>query len=212
MFNLFFVKYKSTFHKGDIKNIDDKEWIMLIVLIVSGALIICFSSFNFNILASLLFLFSLVIDVTLLTKYERKKEISNIDYRISDCKENVIKKLIILLSDEQFNLYTLDGLNWMINSCEEHINPKKRDKFSIVSIILPIFTLVYGVIINNMNIYEIIVMTAMVFIVIACFSFLYNISIHDLINNPDKTLYKSLKSELEYIRVQMVCQNPTNEH
>ena len=210
MFDLFFQKYKAECHEGGIKNMDNKERIMFIVLIVSGALIIYFSSFNFNILASLLFLIFLIINIALLAKYERKKEISNIDYYISNYKENVIKRLIIFLSDEQFNLYTLDGLNWMINSCEEHINPKKRDKFSIFSIILPIFTLVYGVIINNMNIYEIIVITAMVFIVIVFFNFLYNISIHDLINNPDKILYKSLKSELEYIRVQMVCQNSTN--
>ncbi len=212
MFDLFFQKYKSTFHRGGIKNIETKEWIMLLIIPVSGIFSICFSMFKTNLLASLLFVFAIIIDIILFTIYEHKKEINNIDKRISNYKENVIKELIILLSDEQYNLYTLDGLNWMINCCEEHIDSKKENKSLISSTIFPIFTLVYGVIIKNMDIYNIIITTTMIILIIVFFNVLYNNSIHDLINNPDKTLYQSLKRELEYIRTQIVRKNPTNDH
>lgn len=204
MFDLFFQKYKATFHKGKIKNIEKIEWIMLIVLIVSGLFVVYSYILKARALIFLTASFIMATDMIAMIFYERKKEIRTIDDRIKNYKDNVIQELIKLLKEEQFNLYNPDGLDWLINCCEKRICPHQESKSLISSIALPIFTLAYGVAINEMSAIEIVMITGVFIVLIAIFNFAYKYAISDiieLIENPYKSAYESLKNELEYIKI-----------
>lgn len=179
---------------------------MLIALTVSGLFVVYSYMLKARALILLISSIIMITDMIAIIFYEQKKEIRTIDDRIKNYKDNVIQELIKLLKEEQYNLYNPDGLDWLINCCEKRIRPHKESKSLISSIAFPIFTLAYGVAISEMSANEIIMITGVLIILIACFNFAYKYAISDiieLIENPYKSAYESLKNELEYIKIQL---------
>lgn len=209
MFELFFQKYKLTFYKGGIKCLTITELIMLFVLFASSLSILCFSILKIYLFGFLVSSAIIMIDTIVMLIYEKRKQSKIIDNQIANYKEGV-KELIELLKQEQFNLYTLDGLDWMIKCCQEHIESKKETASLISTAIFPVFTLAYGVAINSMSTEEIAVITTAFIILIIILNILYKYVIYELvelIQNPDKSLYLSLKNDLEYIKIQFQDRN-----
>ena len=210
MFELFFQKYKLTFCKGGIKSLTITELIMLFVLFASSLSILYFSILKIYLFGFLISSAIIIIDTIVMLIYQKRKQSKIIDNQIANYKEGIIKELIELLKQEQFNLYTLDGLDWMIKSCQEHIESKKETASLISTAIFPVFTLAYGVAINSMSAEEIAVITTAFIILIIIINILYKYVIYELvelIQNPDKSLYLSLKNELEYIKIQFQDRN-----
>ncbi len=205
MFELFFQKYKLAFNKGGLKSITKAELTMLIVLLISSLSILYYSILKVHLFGFLVSSAIIIIDTIVMLIYEKRKQTKNIDNQITNYNEYVIKKLIELLKQEQFNLYTLEGLDWMIKCCQEHIESKKETTSLISTAIFPVFTLAYGVAINSMSTEEIALITTAFIILIIILNILYKYVICELvelIQNPDKSLYLSLKNELEYIKIQ----------
>lgn len=207
MFEQFFQKYKLTLNKGGMRSITKVELIMLIVLVISSLSILYYSILKIYFLGFFVSSGIIVIDTIVMLMYEKRKQFQNIDSEIAIYKEHVIENLIILLKHEQFNLYSLDGLDWMIKCCQEHIDNKKETKSLISTAAFPVFTMAYGVAINSMSTKEIALITTAFIILIMIFNVLYKYVICvlvELIENRDKNLYQSLKDELEYIKIQFL--------
>lgn len=207
MFEQFFQKYKLTLNKGGMRSITKVELIMLIVLVISSLSILYYSILKIYFLGFFVSSGIIVIDTIVMLMYEKRKQFQNIDSEIAIYKEHVIENLIILLKHEQFNLYSLDGLDWMIKCCQEHIDNKKETKSLISTAAFPVITMAYGVAINSMSTKEIALITTAFIILIMIFNVLYKYVICvlvELIENRDKNLYQSLKDELEYIKIQFL--------
>ena len=169
MFEQFFQKYKLTLNKGGMRSITKVELIMLIVLVISSLSILYYSILKIYFLGFFVSSGIIVIDTIVMLMYEKRKQFQNIDSEIAIYKEHVIENLIILLKHEQFNLYSLDGLDWMIKCCQEHIDNKKETKSLISTAAFPVFTMAYGVAINSMSTKEIaLITTAFIILIMIC--------------------------------------------
>ena len=166
MFEQFFQKYKLTLNKGGMRSITKVELIMLIVLVISSLSILYYSILKIYFLGFFVSSGIIVIDTIVMLMYEKRKQFQNIDSEIAIYKEHVIENLIILLKHEQFNLYSLDGLDWMIKCCQEHIDNKKETKSLISTAAFPVITMAYGVAINSMSTKEIALITTAFIILI----------------------------------------------
>ncbi|WP_304509177.1 hypothetical protein [Anaerotignum sp.] len=208
MFYLFFTKYKNTLHRGSFKNISLPEYVMLFVLVVSLLFLLFQSFFGKSVILLLVSLLIIGIDTIIMILYEKKKELNQIDTLTEDYKQNVICTLIDLLKQDTYNLYTAEGIEWLIHSCEIHIEPKQFTSLS--STIFPIFTLAYGIAIKDMTSEKVLTTTIGIIALLVIFAILnkYIFSIiRETLANPDLRLSKYLKSELEYVRIQYRNEN-----
>lgn len=205
MFELFFAKYKEEFHKGSLRNLTTTEQIVLAILLLCSVAIIAEVFLKMNQIAILLTFFVIIIDTIVMFIYENRKERQQIDARTRNYKSNTIERLEDLLKNSTYNLYNEDGITWLISCCEENMKSPKPS--SLGSVIFPVFTLAYGVVLKDMTVNDILVTTSVIVILIVIFNILNRYIfayIFEEIENHDKFLYRCLKSELEYIKIQFL--------
>lgn len=215
MFDLFFIKYKMEFHNRKSGEVTIAEWISLVILCVLSVGLIIFSIFYRCFWGFLMCSAGVVIDTIFFLIYEGKKNRKNIDQRIVNYNRNVIDRLVQMLQEEQYCLYNLDGLNWLIDNCEEHIQTEIKQTPWVISMLFPVFSLAYGVALGKMTVEQIVKYTAAVMFIIFCANFLnkYVFSyIKEEIDNPNKSYYQCLKNELEYIKIQYLAKADNSNH
>lgn len=209
MFDLFFLKYKDTFHKASLKNIAVFECLLLGILLISACTIIFSAYISANQEVFGVSLIAIIIDIIGIFIYEKIKSHKQIDARIQNYKTNKIDKLTDLLKEHTYNLYSIEGITWLINCCEKNIEPKQS--VPLGSTIFPILTLAFGVILKDMPMDDVISMTTALIIIIVLVVLLQKYAfsyICEIVQNPDKDLYKYLKNELEYILIQLKNSSP----
>lgn len=206
MFDLFFLKYKESFHKGSIKNITVFEYVILAVLLVSACILISQAFFQMTSTVFGIALLVMIADTAVMFVYEKRKATRGIDAKTQNYKTNVIEALVNLLKQSTYDLYSVDGLTWLISCCEKNI--KHKEVVSLGPTIFPIFTLAYGIFIKDMTSNDVMAMTLTIIIMISVLSLFnkYVFSyIRETFENPDRDLYKCLINELEYIKIQLIA-------
>lgn len=204
MFYYFFLQYKDEIYFSNRKKLKIKDIILLTVLLISC---ITFSIYAMLQVLNVITFISLVVfisDIIYMSLYVRKIERTSLSEKVQNYKETKISPLIELLKADTYNLYTLEGINLLIECCI--VEPKKLEfKISFQNIVLPFITLAYAGIINNLSLSEImpISITFIALLLLVIMSGMAVQPIIDYITNPDKTKYAQLKSELEYIRSQL---------
>jgi len=204
MFYYFFLQYKKEIYLANRKKLKIKEMAIIILLLVS-TFVLSISAMlqKFNII-SIISLIVLTVDITFMFIYIKKTESQRVSEKVQKYKDTKISPLIELLKSETYNLHNLAGINWLIECCASETD-KTAFKISIQGIILPFITLAYGVIINNINFNEIVVVS-IIFIAILLMVILMGKMFQPIIDDiayPDKSKYFRLKSELEYIKTQI---------
>lgn len=203
MFYYFFLQYKNEIYPSNKKKLKIKDMILLTILFTSSITFAVSSMIQIlNITIISLVIYTAVI--TYMSLYIRKVEKSRVHEKVQNYKLTKINTLIKLLKSDTYNLYTLEGVNWLIECCITE--PKKLEfRISFQSIVLPFITLAYTAIINNIIITEI-VSISVIFIIMIILIIISGIAIQpflDYIVSPDKAKYSQLKSELEYIKSQL---------
>jgi membrane protein implicated in regulation of membrane protease activity len=204
MFYYFFLKYKSECYKQSWKNILPSEWVGLFLLIASGipvCWLMLLKKFNYT---SIISLFVFIIDIIWIIYHFKKKEKKQVlNDRISKYKSERINCIIKLLRTEEFNLYSIQGIDWLINCCkEENLNTPKISL--IPSTIFPVITLAYGYLITKMSDNEVVwttLLLMLLFLMIKMLGYAIKQIIIDALY-PDKDKYVHLKEDLEYIKTQ----------
>ncbi|PHV69246.1 hypothetical protein CS063_16800 [Sporanaerobium hydrogeniformans] len=203
MFYYFFQQYKNEIYLANRKKLKINEILMIVVLIVSTIVLSIFAMLQrFNII-TIISLLILIIDFTYMVIYVKKTENQRVAEKVLNYKNTKISPLIELLNSDTYNLYTVEGLDWLIEYCSTETN-KTAFKISIQGIVLPFITLAYGVILNNLNLTEIVVIS-ITFICILLTVIMLGKMVQPIVDDivyPDKTKYSCLKSQLEYIKTQ----------
>lgn len=203
MFYYFFLQYKNEIYPSNKKKLKIKDMILLTILFTSSitfAVSSMIQILNITIISLVIY----IAVITYMSLYIRKLEKSRVHEKVQNYKLTKINPLIKLLKSDTYNLYTLEGVNWLIECCITE--PKKLEfRISFQSIVLPFITLAYTAIINNIIITEI-VSISVIFIIVIILIIISGIAIQpflDYIVSPDKAKYSQLKSELEYIKSQL---------
>lgn len=203
MFYYFFQQYKNEIYLANRKKLKINEIIMIVALIVS-TIVLSISAMlqRFNII-TIISLLILIIDIIYMVIYIKKTENQRVAEKVLNYKNTKISPLVDLLNSDIYNLYTVEGLDWLIEYCSAETN-KTAFKISIQGIVFPFITLAYGVILNNLNLTEIVVIS-ITFICILLTVIMLGKMVQPIVDDimyPDKTKYSCLKSELEYIKTQ----------
>jgi Ca2+/Na+ antiporter len=204
MFYYFFLQYKNEVYLTNRKKPRIKELVMFVLLFISAvisAIQIMLSKYNIIMILSLV---AVIVDSIYMTKYIRKIENERIPDKVQNYKNLKINRIVELLKLDVYNLYTLEGINWLIECCTAETN-KSAYKISLQGLIFPVITLAYGVIINNLSLNEI-VSISITFISILVIIVILGSGLQPILDEilyPDKTKYKRLKTELEYIKTQL---------
>lgn len=208
MFNLFFIKYKNEIYKSGFKMIDPEEWIMLGIALLSSFYISFVAIFNVKKIPFLIALIILISDIIICHKYESNKDSKEIDQRISEYHSGNIEKLIKLLKDNMYNLYTIEGVDWLITSCERHLKEKSNVPGIVASsLITSVIAIAQTIVLRQLDINTIILYIVGAIILMLIFQIANKYvfkQIIEVVDNPYKGIYSSLKSDLEYIKIQLI--------
>lgn len=207
MFYYFFLKYKYECNITNKKKLLKFEWAVILLLMISSItlfILAMLNKFNYIFWISLV---TFVIDTVWIIWYGKKKEKANLDDRINSYKRERIGSLVDLLKKQDFNSYSIEGIEWLIICCNEKIVTNYAVPFlsSIKSTIFPICTLAYGVVIANMNqamIVQVTIALILLIILLAVLGQQLFIPIFASITYPDNNKYIRLKEDLEYIKTQ----------
>jgi membrane protein implicated in regulation of membrane protease activity len=204
MFYYFFLQYKNEVYLTNRNKPRIKELAMFVLLFISAvicAIQIMLSNYNITMMLSLVVV---IVDSICMAKYIRKIENEGISDKVQNYKELKINCIVELLKSDIYNLYSLEGINWLIECCTPEIN-KSAYIISLQGLIFPVITLAYAVILNNLSLNEIVSISITFIGILVMIVILGNglQPILDEILYPDKTKYKRLKTELEYIKSQL---------
>ena len=152
----------------------------------------------------------LISDIIICHKYESNKYRTEIDQRISKYHSDNIEKLTKLLKDNMYNLYTIDGVDWLITSCETHLKEKSNVPGIVASsLITSVIAVAQTVVLRQLDINTIILYMVCALILMFIFQiankYVFN-KIIEIVDNPYKDVYSSLKSDLGYIKTQLLVE------
>lgn len=218
MFYLFFQKYKKEFYSTSWKSITLSERIALITLGICAFIILFLAFFNsFNLFSVILgvTLFVLAIDIVWLYKHSKKFPRQSLDDNIKTFKNRRIKWLKDTLENNDINLYSIEGIDWLIECCKEK---KERDNKSVYmpsfqTSILPLCMLSFGFLITKVESEKLLNFTAMfalLLLILEMVGGMFKTVILD-IKLPDSNKYMCLKEDLEYIKTQYIVKEKSNQ-
>lgn len=203
MFYYFFKEYKEICWKK--KKLNVKQLVFLIVYILTSVMFIILTWINihdvvniYTILCFIAFLLEIIIIMIKTKKCIRLDTISAAErYR-----REKIDKIIEIMNISIFNFYSQDGVNWLIECCNREIKHsclKKINGERFITVIVSLF----GVLSYNENIdNQIYILLSFSFIIVLLLGAIQILlyAMEDVFY-PDKIKYKSLKSDLEYIKI-----------
>ena len=157
-------------------------------------------------------LLSMILLLLFFMKYDEKKSKKQINQLRTAYKEEVIDKWIDLLKKADWNLYSSDGINWVIRSYEKKMeennfieNIIKYFKQVCNLFLIPILTLVLTQIVQNSSLQEqssFLVDYALIVLILAGFGLMIGPFIK-LPADLKRSHYKNIIADLEYILIRL---------
>lgn len=205
MFQHFFRAYKDTVYKGAIHNYWSSPIlakILIGVIVVLFLAVGVFATLNNTtwIMFSFLGIFLAMIIIFSLEFHYEKKNREDLYQKYKDKK---LQPLLDLLQHDDFSLYSLEKVNWLISCCESRLDKKNNISASSENFskyFFPIITLLFGVALKEMSSEGAI--QGIVLILVGFAAFWGVKYIIDEISNPNREVLKFLKTELEYIKTE----------
>lgn len=211
MFYYFFDEYKEKIYKGSRRKLVWYEILMIVVLMLSSICNCIIAIMQLKLMLIYIPLAIMVVDIIFMSIYVNKRQKKERDYLLNEYKKNHINALENLLKKQQYNLYSVESIDWVIDCCrnkseqnEGLISINKMKKF-FTSTIYPIYTLCLGLILKNISTEDAIIFTidtSMIVIAVLIFGIMIKPIIIFLIY-PEKSIIEYLQSELTYIKTQI---------
>lgn len=214
MFELIFLEYRKDIYKTRIKDLPLFSIVLLFLFTASGFGIILFAIFARNMLGFLgcYSLFAVICILVAIHDHIWKKQVRD---NASTYRRETIGKLKALLNREPYHLYHAAGIDWLVSCCDQRLHMSTpKNSTSMLPFAFSIFTLAYGLVLQPLPTEHIIVTTATILaalLVLDVFNRLVVASMVERYNNPYRLIYQRLKSDLEYIKVQLHAES-TPQH
>lgn len=142
-------------------------------------------------------------------KYQNRKHREILTERY---KKDVLKKWKQLLSDERWNLYNINGIQWVITVCERKIEQKSEiEKLSdflkkiCKILVIPILTVIFSQIIEGQDM-TVVMKIGALFIAFVIFLIGIGLVVWPIISMPNeitKNQYESIRDDMEYVLVKL---------
>lgn len=206
MFDLFFLQCKTEIYTSRMR---DQPWysMVLLVILLAAGLGSIFFSFFLRSTIGFLICYSLVVIVAIIVAvldHHRNKQVNSI---AEDYRTQTIGKLEAQLKSQPYRLYHTAGVDWLIDCCDQHIQPpQKPAPTSVLPYIFSIFTLAYGLVLKEMTTDDVVLTTMSLLALLLVWEIANRTVVAawvDWYRNPNKLVYQRLKRDLEYIRVQL---------
>lgn len=206
MFDLFFLQCKTEIYTSRMR---DQPWysMVLLVILLAAGLGSIFFSFFLRSTIGFLICYSLVVIVAIIVAvldHHRNKQVNSI---AEDYRTQTIGKLEAQLKSQPYRLYHTAGVDWLIDCCDQHIQPpQKPSPTSVLPYIFSIFTLAYGLVLKEMTTDDVVLTTLALLALLLVWEIANRTVVAawvDWYRNPNKLVYQRLKRDLEYIRVQL---------
>lgn len=210
MFDLFFLQCKTEIYKNRIRDLPWYAIVLLVLLLAAGLGTVIFSFFLRNPVGFAICYGLVVADAFLVAfvDHRRKKQANAI---AADYHTQTIGQLEALLKGQPYRLYHTAGLDWLIACCDQHIHtPQKPSPASVLPFIFSIFTLAYGLVLEEMSINDVVITTMSLLALLLIWEIANRTVVTawvDWYRNPNKLVYQRLKSDLEYIKTQRSASN-----
>lgn len=212
MFFYFLKDYKEFVYKGPRRKLRWYECAMLILLIVT-VLAVCISAFlekSLVIQAACAAL--LVIQTMVLGLYTYKRDKKNRAALFTAYKERRIDGLVGLLKASKYNLYSVEGIEWLVECCKnkplhnEGFKAVSSAKHFLISAVFPVITLCLGLVLKETETADLIEFIVLALILMAFLFFLYLILKPAVIYliYPQREAVNFLQDELGYIKTQII--------
>lgn len=195
MFNLFLEEYREKVYKANRRKLQKFEIAIFIIILISGISTGLFLFFRIYCIAAIpaLIFISLTIFICIycnnLDKRPSKK-------KIAEHKKYRTNELIHLLQSPNYNLYNIEGINWLLNCCKNIKSERDGYKFfdsikNFFIIIFPIITLGLGTIIDKT-------------FQLSLYYFLSNDSLSNITNEDLVKIYDSIIEDILIIYVSVI--------
>ena len=151
MFDLFFLQCKTKIYTNGLRKL---PWYftVLLILLTAASLGTFISSLIFQNVLFAIVCYILVLLLTFITTvldHHRNKQVNSI---AEDYRTQTIGKLEAQLKSQPYRLYHTAGVDWLIDCCDQHIQPpQKPAPTSVLPYIFSIFTLAYGLVLKEMT-------------------------------------------------------------
>lgn len=186
-----------------------KQRVMLIILfflIVVTMVCSCFNHF-----AVYIFLAITVGCVFFVCKGAKKYEKKQWAEHIENYKRKHINELIKLLKRSQYNLYSQEGIEWLLSCCNNKLSQVEESKIFkslkafLITAVYPVITLMLGVLLNKIPVEQIKHYVAITILVLICFygMFLAISPFLSFLFFSEKMPLQYLQEDLEYIKSQI---------
>jgi hypothetical protein len=211
IFDYFFEEYKNKIYKGNRRRITWFEWILVILPIVNYLVFFIFSMLKFKILIVAIPFVLMVLSFLALYIYVEKRDKKNLNELLQNYRDDKIKPIEELLKKENYNLYSISGIDWLINNCKEKYSNNiglsilYTIKNFFITAIYPIITLAIGIVISN-NDTNIAIKYSMLVIAMSIAILGFWMIIKPFFTEIifiDKIKYEILCKNLEYIKTQI---------
>lgn len=206
MFDLFFLQCKTEIYDTRMR---DQPWysiVLLVLLTASGLGTVLFSFFLQNVVGFLV-CYGLVIIVTIIVAVWDHRRTQRANAIAADYHAQTIGKLEAQLKSQTYRLYHTAGVDWLISCCDQHIQPpQKSSPTSVLPYIFSVFTLAYGLVLEEMTTNDVVLTTLSLLALLLVWEIANRTVVTawvDWYRNPNKLVYQRLKRDLEYIRVQL---------
>lgn len=206
MFDLFFLQCKTEIYTNGLRKL---PWYftVLLILLTAASLGTFISSLIFQNVLFAIVCYILVLLLTFITTvldHHRNKQVNSI---AEDYRTQTIGKLEAQLKSQPYRLYHTAGVDWLIDCCDQHIQPpQKPSPTSVLPYIFSIFTLAYGLVLKEMTTDDVVLTTMSLLALLLVWEIANRTVVAawvDWYRNPNKLVYQRLKRDLEYIRVQL---------
>ncbi len=203
MLELFIRQFKEKIYLATKNKLTWKEWSMFIGFALAFIGYFLSAIFNFEFLASI-FLISSIACLYIIYTHSKKLEKEYVEKNLENYKNNRIEKLESLLKDSTYNLHSNEGIQLIIDYCDNRLSEDKSI-VSVREIVTGIVGAACTLLINIKNIDEILLV--IVIFLISYFILIPTVKIlkytKDIIENPYKPIFLELKNDLSYIKTQL---------
>ncbi len=210
MFYYFLEDYKNNVCNASKRKLSIPEWIMIAIL--GGGVIAYFISmiFDWSIVIKFISLIITALDMIIVNLYIKRRNKKHMMDFFRIYKEKHINELIKLLKSSSYNLYSQEGIDWLLFCCSNQ--ETENSIFKMISsaknyflaTIYPVFMLILGVLIDDFS-SEKIINYSFILIFAMILLFIIYISLKPVVSFvafPDKEVLQHLQNELRYIKTQ----------
>ncbi|MCL2694865.1 MAG: hypothetical protein FWE69_00885 [Clostridiales bacterium] len=157
MFYNFFNAYKEKAFRGDFKSLKRSEKVMLGAPAIFLALFLLFSFLRCQMWIVSIPFFAIISCLIIILLYGRSQDKKRRTELLREYKDSKIEPLLELLKDKDYNLFSDEGIDWLIECCEQKLkknagaNLMTSIRNFFITAIYPLITLIIGLAINTFD-------------------------------------------------------------